>query len=308
MNDYFQHLIDKSTNQTPVIRPRFPSIFEAPDVSAAVNDDLSAEIINRPAEKTERIPAVHPGLSPAMEFPDAEDSPVVADFQSEIIHSSREKTGIDQETAAAAPYEVLSGKETSPEELIRDKASEKHIKDTKGATASSLYEDTVRIFSSDTFNSVHREAAIKNVQPQTAAPDLQPSAVGDDGANQKTDTLPSTGDEVKRMAKRVTSTEAVTAASALAPDSQRVHDFRAGVTQQPGIRPLTTAEGGPQMSLNPPPREFRPEKTIKVTIGRIEVRAVMPPAPLSQPRTVPPEPQLKISLEDYLKKQRGGSR
>jgi hypothetical protein len=310
MNDYFQHLIDRNTSSTTVIRPRFSSVFEFPDVAAATVSNVSeVGVINRPAKKTERTPVIHPGLSPATEFPDAPDSTAVADFRSEIIHCSREKTGIDQEATAAAPYKVLPGQETSPEKLIRDKASEKHIiKDAKGATTTfSLYEDTVRIFPGETVDSVHQEAVINNVRPQ-AAPDLQLSAVGDDGANQKTDTLPSSRDEVERMAKRVSSQEAVTAASTLAPDSERVHDSRAGLKQQPGIRPLTTAEGGPQMSLNPPPREIRPEKTIKVTIGRIEVKAIMPQAPLSQPHAFPQEPQPKISLEDYLKKHRGGSR
>jgi len=306
MNDYFQQLIDRSTNQAPVIRPRFPSVFEAPDVAAATVSNVSeVEVINRPVEKTEGTPVIHPGLSPATEFPDAPDSTAVADFRSEIIHHSLEKTGIDQEATAAAPSKVLPGKETSPEKLIRDKASEKHI--DKGATTS-LYEDTVRIFPGETVDSVRQEAVINNVRPQAAAPDLQLSVVGDDGTNQKTDTLPSTRDEVERMAQRVSFQEAVPAASTLVTDSQRVHDFRAGLKQQPGIRPLTTTEGGPQMPLNPPPREIPPEKTIKVTIGRIEVKAIMPQAPLSQPRAVPQEPQPKISLEDYLKKHRGGSR
>lgn len=308
MNDYFQHLIDRSTNQAPAIRPRFSSVFEFPDVAAAtVNNVSEVEIINRPAEKTEGTPTVHPGLSPATEFADAPDSTAVADFRSEIIHHSLEKTGIDQEATTAAPYKVLSGQETSPEKLIRDKASEKHIKDTQDATTS-LYEDTVRIFPGETVDSVHQETVINNVRPQAAAPDLQLSAVGDDGTNQKTDTLPSTRDEVERMAQRVSSQEAVTAVSTLAPYSERLHDSRAGLKQQPGIRPLTAAENRLQMPPAFPTREDRPERTIKVTIGRIEVRAVMPPAPLSQPRTVPQEPQPKISLEDYLKKQRGGSR
>jgi len=308
MNDYFQHLIDKSTSSTTAIRPRFSSAFEFPYVAAATVSNVSeVEIINRPAEKTERIPAVRYGLSPATEFPDAPDSTAVADLQFEKIHHSREKTGIDQETAAAAPDEVLPGKETSPK-LTRDKVSEKHIKDTKGATASSLYEDTVRIFSSDTVDSVRQEAAINNIRPLAAAPDLQPSAVGDNGTNQKTHTLPSTRDKAERMAQQVSSQEAVTAASTLAPDSERVHDSRAGLQQQPGIRPLIAAENRLQMPPAFLPREDRPERTIKVTIGRIEVRAVMPPAPLSGPHKAPQEPQPKISLEDYLKKHRGGSR
>lgn len=307
MNDYFQHLIDRSTNQAPAIRPRFSSVFEFPDVAATTVSNVSEVEINRPAEKTEGTPVIHPGLSPATKFPDAPDSTAVADFRSEIIHHSLEKTGIDQEATTAAPYKVLSGQETSPEKLIRDKASEKHIKDTQDAKTS-LYEDTVRIFPGETVDSVHQETVINNVRPQAAAPDLQLSVVGDDGTNQKMDTLPSTRDELERMAQRVSSQEAVTAASALASDSQRIHDFRAVLQQQPGIRPLIAAETRLQMPPAFLPREDRPEKTIKVTIGRIEVKAIMPQAPLSQPRAVPQEPQPKISLEDYLKKHRGGSR
>ncbi len=306
MNDYFQHLIDRSTNQAPAIRPRFPSIFEAPDVSTAVvNDDLPVEIINCPAEKKERTPAVHPGLSPTMEFPDGQVSAAIADFRSAIIHHPPEETVTSRKISDHVPSEVLSKRETSPEKNIRENTSENRMEDIKSAPASSLHTKTVGSFSNDTINSVHRETAIKNVRSQAASLDLQPSAVGNDGTNQKTDDLPATGDEVKKMAKRVSPTKAVTAASTLAPDSKHVHDSFAGVMQQPKIRPLIADS---QMSPAFLPQEARLEKTIKVTIGRIEVRAVMPQSPLSQPRTVPQEPQPKISLEDYLKTQRGGSR
>ncbi len=46
--------------------------------------------------------------------------------------------------------------------------------------------------------------------------------------------------------------------------------------------------------------------TIKVTIGRIDVRAVMQQAPSPQRRTAPPKPKLK--LDDYLKQRNGGQR
>jgi len=44
--------------------------------------------------------------------------------------------------------------------------------------------------------------------------------------------------------------------------------------------------------------------TVRVTIGRIEVRAVMAPAPLPPKRSLPATPRL--SLEDYLKRRNGG--
>ncbi|HEX8336383.1 MAG TPA: hypothetical protein VF621_06610 [Pyrinomonadaceae bacterium] len=50
-----------------------------------------------------------------------------------------------------------------------------------------------------------------------------------------------------------------------------------------------------------------PQPTIEVTIGRIEVRAVTPPAappPAPRERHEPP----KMSLDDYLRAQGGGQR
>lgn len=44
---------------------------------------------------------------------------------------------------------------------------------------------------------------------------------------------------------------------------------------------------------------------IRVTIGRIDVRAVPPPAPPQQP---PPPPAPGLSLDDYLKERNGGER
>jgi hypothetical protein len=56
------------------------------------------------------------------------------------------------------------------------------------------------------------------------------------------------------------------------------------------------------------PVEQRPSTSppiIRVTIGRVEVRAIHPPAPATKPaKTAPP----KLSLEDYLHKRERGSR
>lgn len=45
--------------------------------------------------------------------------------------------------------------------------------------------------------------------------------------------------------------------------------------------------------------------TIRVTIGRVEVRAVMPPAPQAKPRAMHAP---KLSLDDYLRTRNGGKR
>jgi hypothetical protein len=46
--------------------------------------------------------------------------------------------------------------------------------------------------------------------------------------------------------------------------------------------------------------------TVRVSIGRIEVRAVHPPQPASPPHKTPPQP--KLSLEDYLRRRNEGKR
>ena len=47
--------------------------------------------------------------------------------------------------------------------------------------------------------------------------------------------------------------------------------------------------------------------TIEITIGRVEVRAVQPPAPAPRPKTTSPHAPA-LSLEEYLRNQNGGRR
>jgi hypothetical protein len=57
-----------------------------------------------------------------------------------------------------------------------------------------------------------------------------------------------------------------------------------------------------------PAGEWAPDQsephTIRVTIGRVEVKAVMPPA---LPKSAPP-PKRELSLDDYLKQRKAGQR
>jgi len=97
-------------------------------------------------------------------------------------------------------------------------------------------------------------------------------------------------------------------------------------TPPPAAQALPTREGAtivarPRTRLaqpaGPVPAEgerpaSRPESppTIRVTIGRVEVRAVMPPAPEPAPtlgESAPPRHAPRLSLDDYLKQRSGGS-
>ena len=67
------------------------------------------------------------------------------------------------------------------------------------------------------------------------------------------------------------------------------------------VTPVTPATP----TVSPPVSQSAP--TIRVTIGRIDVRAVMPPAPPA-PRSRPSRPGPTLSLEDYLQQRREGRR
>lgn len=65
-----------------------------------------------------------------------------------------------------------------------------------------------------------------------------------------------------------------------------------------------TAAIRPQTSLVAEPALPPAAPTIQVTIGRIEVRAIQPPAPAARPR--PARPQPVLSLDRYLQQRKGG--
>jgi hypothetical protein len=80
-------------------------------------------------------------------------------------------------------------------------------------------------------------------------------------------------------------------------------DARAAVTPADEPDPTRSAERGQAAAAATPP----PPPTIEITIGRVEVRAVHPPAPVARPQpaasTAP-----RLSLEEYLRNQNGGRR
>jgi hypothetical protein len=86
-------------------------------------------------------------------------------------------------------------------------------------------------------------------------------------------------------------------------------------TETPGDRPIETAPPPrptraatePGVAARPSfptlPRRAPPEPIVRVTIGRIDVRAVKPEEPAEPRRKPRPEP--RMSLEDYLDRTRG---
>lgn len=82
---------------------------------------------------------------------------------------------------------------------------------------------------------------------------------------------------------------------------------KSGAELQPPGPPAPIVAPLPRVALPMPPiaqRVEQPAPTIRVTIGRIDVRAITPPAPA--PRTPPASAKPALSLDDYLKQREGG--
>ncbi len=102
---------------------------------------------------------------------------------------------------------------------------------------------------------------------------------------------------------------------AASPPSETAHSQHPSASKTVAITPAATSHVMPAAHVRPEilkpalPSETKRKSTstIQVTIGRIEVRAIMPPAPPA-PRTKPARTGPTLSLEDYLKQRNQGRR
>jgi hypothetical protein len=84
---------------------------------------------------------------------------------------------------------------------------------------------------------------------------------------------------------------------------ERVLTPSVGIVPTPSTASVEFPADQRPVALDPAPAA----PTIRVSIGRIEVRAIMPPIPPARP-TPPARPRPQLSLEDYLQQHKGGSR
>jgi hypothetical protein len=76
-------------------------------------------------------------------------------------------------------------------------------------------------------------------------------------------------------------------------------------TASPDVTVLAPATAPRIVQQAPEPTAITMAPTIRITIGRVDVRAVTPPATAPRPAPTPPQP---LSLEDYAKQREGRRR
>ena len=108
-------------------------------------------------------------------------------------------------------------------------------------------------------------------------------------------------DSLKRRKLKVETKKIIVPVGSFLESEKEPEDKRAVAEAFPELRP---AQNRRRKDFSPVEQPLTSAPVIRVTIGRVEVRAIQPPAAV--PKAKPASP--KLSLEDYLGKREGGPR
>lgn len=286
MNPYFQNLIARNMTASREIQPRLASRFEpeelrqnAPDATGVDEAFLPTEKPVREAPDIRRDPPAHEGIpfqqTEVPVYPRETKTPVKTTARPDSFRPGDEKPQGASSERVPVPATIT---DASPAIRVASKKAPSVAKPPKAENAEPL----PLPFAS---NSQNKREASPAIMPQR---DEQP---------------------VKRTAKK----------QADAPLSKEPYlktrpAASAALTpafKTPDIRPLSASQESPRWMTPEGPtagQEAPAEKTIKITIGRIDVRAVFPPPATPTKEARPKRSSPQITLHDYLQKQRGGSR
>ncbi len=295
MIDYFQRQIDRSMGRLPAIRPRLPSLSEPRDLK-----DSPGRLLSEEWQAAKRAP-VDDGMqssepasgAPVQERPQEDgqgflraetpEGPVSdGDAASARIPSPR-TIPVPETPPAAADAVRQSGR---PVLIGRPNADAMPARNEFA-----MHRDTVDRSQSGV---IERKGLRQKTTEPTFAPVAAVFPAGPPPVMRDNRALP---DPIGREAPhRDRNGPLKRAAHSQMPEHPVIRSL-----QKPLTAPSTFEKTALHAPQSPPP-----EQTIRVTIGRIDVRAVMPLPAAVQQQPTPPQP--KLTLEEYLKKQRGGRR
>lgn len=286
MNGYVASLVSRALGEAPVLRPRTPSLFEGyagPPATVEAAPDAG------PAPRPARTPS---GPASAVREPHArsvEDPPPVS--------------------ASAPEEQPITPPGTPPTRLEATVRPVQPLSERPAAPRTSLPESPLRVAQPSAQHLTHHEERIvvSRAVPEAASPVRPASEPGTAAAP----VAPATN----RMRMTPPPTPASSPHERHEERREEHHDVvdatvRAGrsITPAPAVMAPQTPRLSP--SLIAPPRAMTPappaaalsaappaEPTIRVTIGRVDVRAVVQPA---QARRTAEVSRPKLTLEDYL--------
>lgn len=314
MSDYLSRLVDRSLDRTEVIKPRLASFFE-PSVQGepvfgeesgserlvvsstsdeTVQDNLqSAWRSDQTPQQTLQLKsaALQPAWSGSQQTPcqprlgmTRQASSLSPSAASSVLPEvTAQSSGVFVPSNTASPAARSSGGKTPQQKSSQDLPAPSDGDETYVASPGAAAERSRA--------SAHEPA----IQPITieSSPPTSPEVTAQQSAvrmvQQESDhemlTPPSSGDGETYQSPRVT--------------AERNRES----TREPAIQPISIEQIVPPANTQPRASEPAEPAVIRVTIGRIEVRATTPPLPPA-PRTRPPGPAL--TLDDYLKQRNGG--
>jgi hypothetical protein len=339
MSDYLDRAIERETSTGLAVRPALPSLFE-PGPPSAITTPLETEspiepdpVRNTPDETNRKISPLQERLTevdvlwtdPAAGAPEQPrqseetagkssaglaDTPIspstTAAFSTE---SSPAKPQLSEGAAAPKPAGRLASE--TPAKPLRA-ATQEIVRPAGGAPPRLLQtatEEIVRPTGVPQPSPIHPAAAQEVVRPVPPSPSAEVGAVP-------------TIDE--RAAPSPTAPVSSARGSREPSDKSSVRSARGSSEPEPATPPapapltkvvvpvhttiphISPAPSGPDRARSADNNAFSP-RSVHITIGRIEVRAVHPPPePVPRHRPAPAAP--RISLEEYLKKRNGDRR
>lgn len=307
MSDYLSRLVERSLNRTEVIKPRLASLFE-PSVQGepVFGDDSGSERLDASSTSDE---TVHDNLQYVWR------SDQTSQLKSAALQpaGSWQQQTTSQSRSGMTPQAASSPLSSVPPEVTAQSSGVFVPRNTASSAARSSGEKTPQQKSiqdlpalssgDETHLASPGDAAERNRSP-THEPVIQPSTI---------ESSPPTSPEVTaqppagRMAQQESDHKMLTPPSPSGGETYQPPRVTAErnreSTREPAIQLITTEQIVPSDKTQPRASEPAEPAVIRVTIGRIEVRATTPPLPAA-PRTRPPGPAL--TLDDYLKQRNGG--
>jgi hypothetical protein len=295
MTDFLTRLAERSLRLAPVLEPLQPPMF-APESAllAGVPQETTAEEGARASAE----PGPSPRLRPVLAVSKGDEAGVL----------EQARTRVSSPPSLVAPSTTLPG-ETPPRAFdmqpgVPGRELPRGAEELPAAFAPVLSPRTSQP-SSAPVQEEARQPVTTAVMTPLAQPHETDQAHGHDQSGSHVFPIPVTHADTPTPAQRPTPGT---------PDTpSRVIDRRVAfeMVPMPGVE-MVPVPGAVPVAFPADQRRAAPEPsptapTIRVSIGRIEVRAIMPSVPPAR-HTPPAQSRPQLSLEDYLQQHRGGSR